>query len=1005
MSLTEKIRGIINLKNIENENANMNEYVFTAKQTRMANEIAKEYASKELLSEDVLQAFQNNEIYIHDFNSYAIGMHNCMFVDLADILQRGFKTTNGEVRPPQSIRTAMQLVAVIFQCQSNCQFGGIAANKFDYDMATYVGKSFINHFKTGLKYFKNNVKISEDDIHISNKPLQEAYPLVYEYAYEQTVLETEQSAEALIHNLNTLESRSGNQLPFTSVNYGTDTSEEGRLVIRSMLKATIKGVGRNGTTPIFPIQIWKYKKGVSALKGDPNYDLKQLAIECSSKRIYPNFVNIDAPHLPISTNPDEEHCSMGCVDGQEIITYKLYDSLYVESFERMYSKLSKFFKEQTYGISTYMDLKNVEIYDSSRKSFVKCERIIKNPDKSDWILIKLNNGRNLLATADHPLPIKEKGRTFVSELKVGDEIPITYEQYSESVNEYGIEKAWLDGVILCDGCYQSGQLRISLGMDEKELVDKVAILLNKLYDIDTRAIEQKKGEKGFYYDVVSVNTKKEKLTYFENLFGGVNKVDRQIPSAIFSSRTIDKLAFMAGMIDADGHIKVVKKGARIEIGSTNKELALQQLALIQSLGIPAKVYLNRYSSNHNKYRYKVEFYNKKELNEYILCNKKKDVFQESHNDSSVNTSSHAKVVEIMKLGHLNKSSYDVTTESDFFDVSGINSHNCRTQLGDDIHGYKGKGGRGNISPVTINLTKIGLDNGIALGERNTPDIDGFWKQLNAALDITTKALLERYEWQCSQIAKSSPFMYGNALWKSDAYIEGEDTLQEALKHGTLAIGYLGIANMCVALFGKHQGESKEVYDFALSVVKYIHEYAKRKTQEYQLNFSSYGTPAESLCHSQLKRTRDQYGNVEGVLDREYITNSFHVPVYHPVTIKEKLELEAPFHQYSTGGSISYVELDGNARNNLKAFEQIVDYAMSLGISYFAVNHPIDSCENCGYEGIIGEECPSCHKKDGEVFIKRLRRVTGYLTSSYKEFFNNGKRAEVEDRVKHGGFRK
>lgn len=636
------ISDVIDLNNLENENANMPEWVFTAKKERIVGEWLKKYAINHLLSKKVRDAYFDGSVYIHDLQYYALGLHNCTTIDLYDILQRGFETHNGDVRTPTCIRSAMQLTAVILQCQSNVQFGGIAVASLDYDLAPYVKMSFKKYFKSGLKYIGRRKKQDIDrimdtyTIEMSNKELEEKFPLEYEYAHDLTVEETEQSAEALIHNLNTLQSRSGDQLPFTSVNYGTDTSMEGRLIVKSMLKARMKGIGKKRLTPIFPIAIFKHKKGINDIEGTPNYDLKLLAIECASKRIYPNFANLDAPHLAEPVNKHLEFCTMG----------------------------------------------------------------------------------------------------------------------------------------------------------------------------------------------------------------------------------------------------------------------------------------------------------------------------------------------------------------------------CRTALGIDRHGLEGYTGRGNASPVTMNLTKIGLDNGIALGERTEADLEGFWKQLDETIDITIKALVDRFEWQGKQLAKSAPFTYENQILKHHRKLEPNEPVREVLKHQTLAIGYLGLSNMLVALFGKHHGEDEETLNFALKVVEYIDKKAKIASDEYDLNFSCYATPAEGLCRKMLVTLREQYGIVEGVTDREYVNNSHHVPVYHNISIKEKIDIEAKFAKYATGGNITYVELDGNARQNLNALEDIVNYAMDKGVTYLALNHPIDACMDCGYEGIIGNTCPVCGGVDGEIYIKRLRRVTGYITSSYKEFFNEGKRQEVEDRVIH-----
>lgn len=311
-NLSRYVGEVIELKNLENENANMDENLFTAKMTRISNEVIKDYSRDVLLSDKVRNAFESNEIYIHDFNTYAIGLHNCLTPDLAKILKAGFVTNNGDVRPPKNIKTAMQQVAVIFQCISNEQFGGVASGKLDSDLAPYVDMTFKRHFKTGLEYInEGRCLFSIDEIKLSNKLLEEEFPKTYGYAKDMTWEDCQQGAEGLIHNLNTLTSRSGNQLPFTSVNFGLSTSIEGRMVIKAMLQGTIKGIGKNRTTPIFPISIFQTRAGINENENDPNYDLFQLAIKCSSMRIYPNFVSSNPPHLPKPTDEYTYHSTMG----------------------------------------------------------------------------------------------------------------------------------------------------------------------------------------------------------------------------------------------------------------------------------------------------------------------------------------------------------------------------------------------------------------------------------------------------------------------------------------------------------------------------------------------------------------------------------------------------------------------------------------------------------------------------------------------------------------------
>lgn len=527
------------------------------------------------------------------------------------------------------------------------QFGGVGANKIDYDGAPYVAITFKKSFKDALMdingvnenvadgLIKNIENNYGNIIKLENKKLEELYPKEFKAATRHTRKKTLQGAESLYHNLNTLESRAGSQVPFTSINFGTDISPEGRLVSESLLKASISGIGKFHRTSIFPISIFKYKKGVNDKPGTPNYDLKQLALKSLSKRIYPNFCNVDISYQDECNSPDEEFATMG----------------------------------------------------------------------------------------------------------------------------------------------------------------------------------------------------------------------------------------------------------------------------------------------------------------------------------------------------------------------------CRTLLGYDVNGMGWKrGGRGNIAPVTMNLVELGIKNGICLGEREQADIEGFWNDLDKLLLLAEKALLDRYEWICSQKAKSGFFMYKNGTMKNTLgrRLNMDESVRENMKHNTLAIGYIGVAECMKAMFGKHHGEDKEVYNFAYSIVEKIYNFTKELTKKHHLNFSCYATPAESTCMTLRNKLFDKYGLIEGVTDREYITNSHHIPVYYNISIMDKIDLESKFAHLCTGGFIEYVELNSSFMKNIDAIEKIIDYAMEKDTAYFALNFPIDTCCDCGYSDEIKDNCPEC----GSYNIERLRRVTGYLTTDYKNF-NKGKIGEVKDRVKHG----
>ncbi|MFD1775952.1 anaerobic ribonucleoside triphosphate reductase [Paenibacillus rhizophilus] len=634
-------RDIIDSRDMDllRENANLNGESFSGKMSKFGSEYSKWYARSFTMPPQLVQAIKENVVYVHDLDQYAIGTTNCIFIPFDKLLRQGFNTGNGSVRPPNSIMTAMALTAIIFQSQQNSQYGGVSGSKLDHDLAPYVAKSFAKLFRKGLDYFEEG-QAGEDlgEITMSRTDLKERYPKTFRYALKETQSETLQASESLIHNLNTMSSRAGGQIPFTSINYGTCTSPEGQLVIDSLLTATMNGLG-SGETPVFPIQIFKCKKGVNQQPGEPNYALFLKAAECSARRLYPNFANLDAP-------------------------------------------------------------------------------------------------------------------------------------------------------------------------------------LNLMY-----------------YDPANPDT------------------------------------------------------------------------------------------------------------------------------------------EFATMG-------------------------CRTRVLGDRFGRNYCSGKGNLSFNTLNLVRLGIQYGTATGLRQAADEEGFYDDLDHYMEIALEGLLHRFRIQAAQKAKASDFMMREGVWEGGELLEPEDRVSELLKHGSLSLGFIGMAECMKAMYGKHHAEDTEVYGKALAIVRHMREFCDRKSDELELNISLFATPAEGLSGKFTKIDRKEFGEIEGVTDREYYTNSFHVPVYYPTGAANKIKLEAAFHDYCNAGAISYVELDGNARSNPAAFVQIIRYALEQNISYFSINHPVDRCSGCGYEGVIGATCPSCGAHEEHVHIRRLRRVTGYLTGDYQTRFNAAKQAEVRDRVKH-----
>lgn len=641
--LMSSIEEKLSARNVQNQNANVDEMSFGGRVGEMADLVAKKYALEYLVSPIARANHENNEIYIHDLGSYAVGSHNCLSIPFDDLLAKGFNTRQTDVRPAQSISTAFQLVAVIFQIQSLQQFGGVSATHLDWTMVPYVRKSFWKHYRDGLMWLceDNNselfsMKASDKDRSIDD-PFWKQNTKVYRYAIEMTERECTQAVEGMYHNLNTLQSRSGNQLPFSSINYGTCTLPEGRMVTKALLDVSIKGVGKLHKTSIFPCGIFQCMKGVNRKPGDPNYDLFRWALKSTALRLYPNYANVD------------------------------------------------------------------------------------------W-----------------------------------------------------------------------------------------------------------SGNAG----------------------------------------------------------------------------------------------------------------------------------------------------------------YDPNDPKTYFSTMG-----CRTANGYDINGFgQLKDGRGNICPVTVIMPTLAMEaKENILNGCSESIIDIFMKILDQKIHEAKDMLIERFNWVCSQSPDAAKFMYENNTMAG--YIP-EEGIRSALKHGTLALGQIGLAETLQILIGKDHTTSE-----GMELAKRIEQLFKTRCAEfkeyYKLNFGVYYTPAENLCYTSMQKFKAKYGVIPNISDREFFTNSVHVPVWVEVDPFTKIDIESQLTGYSSAGCITYVELDAACKYNLEALESLVNYAMDKDIPYFAINVPNDTCMKCGYTDQLDDECPMCGGAD----IQRLRRVTGYLTGNYTTAFNKGKQQEVEMRVKHAKYGK
>ena len=325
---------------------------------------------------------------------------------------------------------------------------------------------------------------------------------------------------------------------------------------------------------------------------------------------------------------------------------------------------------------------------------------------------------------------------------------------------------------------------------------------------------------------------------------------------------------------------------------------------------------------------------------------------------------------------------------------------CRTRVVGNVCGEEIVSGRGNLSFTTINLPRLGIKHGSVNGR--SLNIDDFYLDLDKKIDLVIEQLLERFEVQANKKVKNFPFLMGQNVWKGSDDLGPNDTLRQVIKQGTLTVGFIGLAECLIALIGKHHGESTEAQNLGLEIIGHMRNRMEEASEKYGLNFSLIATPAEGLSGRFTSIDRNKYGEIKGVTDKEYYTNSFHVPVYYKISSFDKIKIEAPYHELTNAGHITYIELDGSPSNNLEAFETIIKAMKELGIGYGSINHPLDRDPVCGYSGVIsGDVCPACgrNESDGDIKFERIRRITGYLVGTVDRF-NNAKKAEVKDRIKH-----
>lgn len=976
----------------DKNNANTDSALVATKRSLIFGELNGELYKKFFLTLNEKQAMKDGYIYIHDRSS-RLDTFNCCLFRIGKVMKNGFEMGNVWYNEPNSLDTAFDVMGDIILSTAAQQYGGFTVPEVDKILAPYAEKSYWKY----RKEYANICGYIEKD----NGTLITNTSSAEEWVMKKIQRDFEQGWQGIEYKLNTVGSSRGDY-PFVTMTIGLATDKFGKMAAITLLNVHKEGQGKKGfkRPVLFPKIVFLYDKNLHG-DGSEKYesaDVFNAGIECSSKTMYPDWLSLTGNgYVPEMYKKYGRVVSpMGCVDGKEIITYRYNGQLYVESFERMWNRLSDFFElhQQIKGQPhLYMDLKDVEIYDTEI-GFVNTQKIIKNVS-NDWVDLHLSNGRRLLCTSDHPITIQNNETKQAKELNCGEKILINSSQYAEENIVFNNDKAWLLGFLLCDGCYQSNHIFASIaaeGEDDIEL--KFHSVFRKYFDLDTKTVLQERGKKGVYKDLIAIaddkNNLQRTINYLTEKFGGINKVNRHIPNEVFSWNYESKLAFSAGMIDADGYINDNSHGGSVvQIGSTNKELALQQMALAQALGMPAKIYHNHYTKkNPNAIRYRIEFYPIEELLNYIVCDKKSDHYEEM---LSNHYNTNAEVIEVLPV-ETTMYSYDVTTDSEHFEVSGIYSHNCRAFLSPwyerggmrpaDENDKPIFEGRCNLGVVSLHLPMI-----LAKARQESKD---FYEVLEYYLELIRGLHKRTYDYIGELRASVNPVafceggLYGGNL-------KPEDKIKSILPPMTMSYGITALNE----LQRLYNGESiREDGEFALEVMQYIQQYIDRIKEEDQILYAIYGTPAESLCGLQIEQFRKVYGIIENVSDKPYVSNSFHCHVSEQMSPIEKQDKEERFWGYFNGGKIQYCRY--NLGYNIEAIKTLVLRAMEKGF-YEGVNLAMCYCEDCGYQQVEMDVCPKC----GSSKITKIDRMNGYLGFTRihgQSRYNEAKQIEISQRI-------
>lgn len=963
--------GIINAEknDVTRDNANMNSDTPAGMMMKFASETTKPFADKYILSRDVLKASKDNILYIHDKDYYLTKSLTCLQHPLDRILGHGFMAGHGEARPAKRIETAAILAAISMETIQNEMHGGQAIPAFDFYMAPYVRMTYkeeVDKLKEIVPGKQDSYWDSIKNAKISDYLIANVDVMYGEYSsknrYKQiainnTVKRVHQAMESFIHNMNSIHSRGGNQVVFSSINYGTDTSAEGRCIIRELLLSTERGVG-NDATAIFPIQIWKLKKGVSKNPGDPNYDLFKLSTRVSARRFFPNYLNLDSSfNFDSAWNKkdpkryEHEVATMGALAGKEHLYIKIDDN------EPVDISIKDFYEYCKTG-----ELKN----------YRPCQIFFNKP-----LLPKLLGDKTLQSKTDFESKSGVYSITYIPE-------DITYIGSSKNINRRLAEHR--------SNIKLSGKIDAGVNPADRDLN-------NYKFEVLEYCEDYKSAEKRYIETGCNVN------------FKGVNNNYYKVTNTKFDKHIINRPNFKQNLSIQQKLINIEDKNIKV-LDRNGQWTKIKHVFKNDKHNSPFMMHI--YYIEHDK--------------EYCLsCTEDHPLF----NGEGFTRADELKVGDSiyradgleMKISKISWhwctiDSYDIGTVSGSFVGSDIIMHNCRTRVYENRFGEKTSVGRGNLSFTTLNFPKIAIEVAIEDGflvktdtgyefcmDKNTEEdkqrrVKRFGFLMRKYALLAAKQLDERFQFQKTALVKQFPLLM-SGMWNGSDKLNREDTIESVINQGTLGIGFIGLAEALIALTGKHHGESDESQNIGLGLISKLKSIINEVSEQYQHNYAVLATPAEGLSGKFTETDKKIFGVIPGITDKDYYTNSNHVPVYYKCTAQHKAEIECPYHKLTTGGHIFYVEADADITKNPQVIEAIVNMACDNDGGYISINHTQGRCNICNYESndpslIEGGKCPHC---GAEHSWDVLQRITGYLVGT-TDRWNNGKYAELKDRVQH-----